>query len=398
MIKLVEHDRCTGCGACAFVCPKNCIKMVEDSIGRILPKIDGEKCVECKRCIKTCPIISPVDFHEPTKAYAAWSSDKEERRTSASGGIAAEIYKSALDNGYKIAGAVQQEDFSVKHQLSNSIDLVAKFKNSKYVFSSALELYGQLKESIRNEEKVVVIGLPCQIAAIRKIFKDNKNIVLVDVVCHGTTPTSYLNQHIHMLEKATGHKSTRMSFRDPDTYTYTFTFTLYDAEGERFYKREVNGNDTYQFGYHRMVSYRENCYHCPFACGQRISDITLSDYKGLGRLAPCAYDNKKVSSILVNTEKGDYIVSALIKTSRILAEQRPPKEPILGDPQLQHPSMKSKYRIMFERNIVLTNGDFESSIKSPMRSYQRDEKFKKIRMFPIRVLRKVKHLLLCQKK
>lgn len=386
MIKLVEHDRCTGCGACAFVCPKQCIKMGEDSIGRILPIVDNEKCVECKRCVKTCPILSPVDYREPMKAYAAWSSDEEERRTSASGGIAAEIYKNALAEGYNIAGAVQQNDFSVKLELSEDCDDIRKFKNSKYVFSSAIDLYGQLKETIKKDNKCVVVGLPCQIAAIRKIFKDNENIVLIDVVCHGTTPTSYLKQHIKTIERLTDNHTVRMSFRDPDTYTYTFTYTLYDANNVRFYARRTKDGDSYQFGYHRAISYRENCYHCPFACGKRISDITLSDYEGLGKLAPCAFENLKVSSILVNTEIGNSIVNNLLKNKQIVAEERPTQEPIQGNQQLQHPSVKSKYRHIFERTIVQTNGDFEKAIISPMQMYGLDEKLLQMK----KVLKRIK--------
>jgi hypothetical protein len=64
-----------------------------------------------------------------------------------------------------------------------------------------------------------------------------------------------------------------------------------------------------------MISYRENCYHCIFAQKQRISDLTLSDYKGLGRMAPCDFNNLKVSSVLVNTEKGDEFLNELIKNT-----------------------------------------------------------------------------------
>ena len=52
-------------------------------------------------------------------------------------------------------------------------------------------------------------------------------------------------------------------------------------------------NDFYQEAYHDGIAYRENCYHCKFAKSKRISDITLSDYKGLGTMAPCAFSAQK---------------------------------------------------------------------------------------------------------
>lgn len=88
-----------------------------------------------------------------------------------------------------------------------------------------------------------------------------------------------------------------------------------------------------------MISYRENCYHCQFARQHRISDITISDYKGLGKYAPSnIIDNRQVSCILVNTDKGKNFIDNLLKKGNIVAEERPVKEPIEGDRQLQHPS------------------------------------------------------------
>lgn len=38
-IELAGHDLCTGCGACAAKCPKQCISMHENAIGIVLPVI-----------------------------------------------------------------------------------------------------------------------------------------------------------------------------------------------------------------------------------------------------------------------------------------------------------------------------------------------------------------------
>ncbi len=42
---------CLGFGSCAAVCPVDAITMGEDR----LPKIDGEVCIACGLCVKTCP-------------------------------------------------------------------------------------------------------------------------------------------------------------------------------------------------------------------------------------------------------------------------------------------------------------------------------------------------------
>lgn len=394
MIQLASKENCTACGACAFVCPKQCITMQEDDLGRMYPVMDDRNCISCKRCQKVCPILSPLDYHEPKKAYAAWSNDEEERRTSASGGIAAEVYKEALQEGYLIAGAKQNEDFTVTLDVSDNADAIADFKNSKYVFSSAYTLFPKIKELLKKGEKVAVIGLPCQVAALRKIFSDHENLLLMEVVCHGTTPYDYLLQHIRTLEKNSGEKAVRMSFRDPETFTYTFTFTLYNSDNQRFYAQRTKDGDTYQFGYHRTVTYRENCYHCHFARDKRISDVTLSDYKGLGKKAPCSFNAIKVSSVLVNTPKGETFFKKLIDNHHIFAEERPVREPIEGDLQLRQPSQKKPARFDFERLIVQNHGDFEKTMIEVIKLHERRETRMKILKFPRRVLSKIKRTLL----
>ena len=46
----VDREKCTGCGACAAVCPNGAIHMEE---GR--PILDAEACVFCGKCTRFCP-------------------------------------------------------------------------------------------------------------------------------------------------------------------------------------------------------------------------------------------------------------------------------------------------------------------------------------------------------
>ena len=117
MIQLASKSLCTGCGACAHKCPKSCIAMRENEYGVIYPHLDSTNCIECHACEKVCPILNPPSLNAPKKAYAAWSNDPEERRTSASGGIAIELYKYAIGLGIKAVGASQNADFSVTHKM-----------------------------------------------------------------------------------------------------------------------------------------------------------------------------------------------------------------------------------------------------------------------------------------
>ncbi|MCF6157704.1 MAG: RnfABCDGE type electron transport complex subunit B [wastewater metagenome] len=63
--KVIE-DRCTGCGKCAVVCPRNIISMVPESKrvhvrcksldkGAVARKTCQDSCIACKQCEKKCP-------------------------------------------------------------------------------------------------------------------------------------------------------------------------------------------------------------------------------------------------------------------------------------------------------------------------------------------------------
>jgi NAD-dependent dihydropyrimidine dehydrogenase PreA subunit len=57
MPAVVDKDKCTTCGACAPVCPVECIK-VEDKA-----QVDKEACISCAACVSECPVeaISMLD-------------------------------------------------------------------------------------------------------------------------------------------------------------------------------------------------------------------------------------------------------------------------------------------------------------------------------------------------
>lgn len=376
-MELCPHKGCTGCGACAFICGKKAIQMTPDSIGTIYPVIDKEKCVSCGACQKVCPALNPVERRDNLTAYAAWSNSPEERRTSASGGVAAEMYRYHLQQGGYIAGAKVNDDLETVFCTTNDSDQILQFKNSKYVFSTMYALFLEVKRLLKENKQVMIIGLPCQIAAVRNLFQDD-NLFLADVVCHGTTNQSFLNQHIQMIEQQSGKAITKMSFRDPEKDTTKYFLSFFEKNGDCIYSKRTAEGDLYQFGYHRAISYRENCYHCQYACAQRISDVTLSDYKGLGKLEPCEYSQDKVSLVIVHTDKGKKLIDTLVQNNRITADNRPLLEGLQADPQFNHPSIKTYGRTVFERKIEKNHGDFEKTMYYVVRAVSKRQLIEKI--------------------
>ena len=56
-IELAARKVCTGCAACASICPNACILMSEDNEGFLQPRIDEISCTKCHMCEVVCPVF-----------------------------------------------------------------------------------------------------------------------------------------------------------------------------------------------------------------------------------------------------------------------------------------------------------------------------------------------------
>ena len=55
MINSRDKKQCSGCTACANICPYQAIQMKPDNLGFLYPVIDSARCTECGICDSVCP-------------------------------------------------------------------------------------------------------------------------------------------------------------------------------------------------------------------------------------------------------------------------------------------------------------------------------------------------------
>lgn len=361
MIRLAEPEKCSGCMACAAGCPKEAISIRKDELGTFLPEIRQELCIGCGKCRKSCPELNPLPTMESEHAYAVWSLDPENRKTSASGGAAAEFYAKALSENYWICGAEYTADGRVVHTLTKEHDAIRRYKQSKYVYSEMENVYREIKEKLEAGEKVLMISLPCKVAGLLGFLgKPYEKLLTVDIVCHGTPSGQLLREHVTHV--APGLKKFRLRFRQDNE----FLFRL-EANGKTVYEK-IGRTDTYLAAFLEGLSYREACYHCSFAKPGRVSDLTICDFWGLGVEIPFDHPyTGAISAVLVNTKKGQAFFDSCLVS--LFVEERPVSEAVKGNAQLNAPTPGHPKRAAFE--AMYKERGFDAAVTEILREEMR---------------------------
>ena len=168
--KMIAANRadCSGCAACANICPRNAIEMTRDVEGFAYPKINPELCIKCGRCDATCPALNfkAKIFDAFPKTFAAIHIDETIRRHSSSGGAFTALSEIILRNGGVVFGAAFDENWHVFHKAARTLDELENLRGSKYVQSQIGDVYRQVKDALKSS-KVLFSGTSCQCAGLK---------------------------------------------------------------------------------------------------------------------------------------------------------------------------------------------------------------------------------------
>lgn len=311
-----KKSDCCGCGACMNACPKCAITMQEDENGYVYPVIDDEKCVRCGLCKKACHFKEGAEYYKARKAYAAAIKNDDEIMVAASGGIFTVLAKQVLSENGVVFGVSME---NVNGQLTPMhIDIqneneLYKLQGSKYVQSDIGMSYKKVKEYLMAGRNVLFSGTPCQISGLNAYLgKDYPNLLTVDVICHGVPSARLFQNYIKNQEKKLGGSIYSYKFRDKSKGQGMNAQILYKSQDNKEKVKYVDGYLTsYFYMFLKSIIYRENCYTCPYAKAERVSDITAGDYWGVyqvheAEMKKSSMSNLKgVSCMIINTEKGE---------------------------------------------------------------------------------------------
>lgn len=333
----VDSKICTGCGLCSDVCPVHAIKLQPDNVlGHLRPQIDKEKCINCGLCELKCPSNNKVKKHEIIETYAAWAKDDVKHYLSSSGGVASSIYEYITCNNGLIVGVQMDGISSPRFECTGSTEKIEVFRKSKYLQVDHNEIYKKVLEKLKSGRTVAFVGLPCHCAAMKRMAEGyDEKLLLIDLICHGTPSYEvFLN---YLRTRFPGKNITDIKFRDPKQGE---VLAVYENEKE-IYKRGLK-EDPFLYSFMYGDLFADSCYNCMYAGAQRVSDLTIGDFWGLGKKVPFERKISRVSCVLINTEKGKELfenVSPLLEY-----EKRSTEEAIEGNSQLHHAASIGKHR------------------------------------------------------
>ena len=343
MINLNNSKNCYGCSACEQICPQEAISMQENEEGFLYPIIDEKKCINCGLCQKVCPEIN-INFNvKKQQYYIGYNSNNKDCYESSSGGIFTLLAKEILQkNGY-VAGAMFDENATLKHVLIDNEKDLNKLKGSKYLQSDLNNTFVQIQEKLKQNKYVLFCGTPCQCAGLKNFLqRDYENLYLVDFVCHGVPSQKIFKEYL--IERFGNNKKySYINFRDKRNSYYFPKLIIKDENN----KEVLNGSfidSLYLRGFSENLYLRQSCSNCQFAQANRISDITLSDFWNVRYYLPNFNYEKGFSSFIISSKKGvDLIENLKNKISHL----EKVNFKIISQPCLKKPSEIHKNRNLF---------------------------------------------------
>lgn len=318
-IETIKTTTCTGCSACANICPVGAIEMKFDEKGFYKPFVNQDKCIDCGMCDRVCPILNNAkNENKIKKLYAMWAQDNI-RLQSSSGGAFTLLAESVIKNKGVVFGAVWSENFTVKHASATTLEELEALKKSKYLQSSIGKTYKQVEYFLKEGKQVLFVGTGCQIGGLKSYIKtkniNDKHLFTCDLFCYMVPPYYLFKRYI---DDNFGNELESFDFRVKDKNMYVSHFIKYKLRN----KEPVNVyHMSYWFKAYFVKMYEcMACEKCIYQGNDRFGDVSIGDFWGIENHDKSWNDGKGTSMIMVNSKKGQILLKQIKSKCKRLKE------------------------------------------------------------------------------
>ena len=341
MIQITDKKACTGCHACASVCPRKCITMRADGEGFLYPEADADVCIRCGACVRVCPVLHPYEVRLPMKVFASRCADGEVRMQSSSGGVFTVLAQEVVRRGGVVFGARYDGCWQVVHTWADTLEGIARFRGAKYVQSIIGDTYRRARTFLRQGRWVLFTGTPCQIAGLKHfLHRDYDTLLTADVVCHGVPSPRVWQVYLDAINPR--HEPiTALTMRDKSRGWSRYRMEI-RTEGHCLYSGRASRN-VFSRGFLADFYLRPSCHACPAKQGRSGSDLTLGDFWGIGGVCPSMDDDRGVSLVVIHSEKGMNFCLPLGVCQKEVAYN----DAVRSNPALERSAPLTRYRAEF---------------------------------------------------
>ena len=319
-IEVLAPEFCSGCGACFNACPKDAIDMKEDAEGFFAPVIDHEKCINCGLCEKSCPVLHVPRDNEKQPVCLAVKAKPEIMKDSSSAGVFAVLADRILAEGGYVCGAAWDDSFVLRHIVTNTAEGMSRIKKSKYVQSQTGDVFRQIRDLLKQGEKVLFSGVPCQVAGLKTFLgKTYDNLYTLDIICHGAPSpgvwAKYLSEEIDTANLK------EVDFRHKGDHGFKRLFIRFGYK-DGTESIQPSSKNPYFHQFLHNLSLRRSCAHCEFAVFPRQGDLSAGDFWGAEKARPELIESDSgLSVLMINNAHGQELFDKV-------ASEFPLQEPV----------------------------------------------------------------------
>lgn len=272
-IGILPEMECRGCGVCAAVCPTEAIGIELDERGFYQAFVRSDKCIGCGSCTKICSAINKNKSSQTARQVLyAYNDDRGRRIQSSSGGIVGALVKTALDDGYRIIGASYDYDTNrVRHiEVSSEEEYYEKVAGSKYIPSNTVDVF----KSITQMNRVLVIGTPCQIRALKAAYPQ-KDMLTIDFRCYGVCGYTLWDKYIQSIRKKYPAKISYIHSHSKICSWLKWGVEINFEDGSRYFKPKTT--DCFGRVFSGLEYAGEHCLKCTMSAEPSFADIRVED-------------------------------------------------------------------------------------------------------------------------
>ncbi len=318
--EIIKTNKCYKCGMCKSICPFGAVSFKENKkTGFYDFNISQSLCKNCGKCLALCPGANPINktgspVGKNKKIVLAHSKDENIRKAATSGGVVNSLLRYLIKNNIiDFALVVKEDNKNIFDSTAVKLtkDNIEKLSSAPRDFASryvGVPVLAYLNADEIKNEKIAVVGTPCQIKAIESF----NNIFKIGIACSGmisynatkVIKQKYANNKYHIFYRGNGWPGYNSLILNNDVKETPHS----KSDFEKLFSSQIFKNPA--------------CYNCndQFAT---CADISLFDFWNKDEMK-----NEKTgnSAVIIRNDKAEKIFNGAInlnyiETVKIISEE-----------------------------------------------------------------------------